>query len=383
MVLVISISGCKAKPNIKQITAKSSKDTAILRSTKFDVYVSGFRSSKKDSVRFIAYWKNGKPIYLRDRDSSGNKISVSNLGVYNDEAVLFGTVRSKEGNRPFIWKEGKEYVVNDLPVGTNVFFTNGAFDQNGASLFIQQSNSTEDIPESIYWKDEKKIVLSNPKGYNTEAFEIVTGDTNVYVFGEAYQTGVNHRSAINQKVFWKNGVPILLGEDINILVVKIIGNNLYTVERTVDEYNNSNGFVVKKNGEILEKIDFDKYRFTPHCIDVYGANVYIGGNISNPNPNPDKIYSLNPNCEAAYFRDNKLVKIGNFMKLCDLKVNQENVYITAIKFLMEKETEKKGLYGNSMYNVPQQIILLKDSIETKLTGPIDGVLIDPKIGFNN
>ena len=172
-------------------------------------------SYKEGGVVKACYWENGTRIDLHKGtgDSYTSSITVVGSDVYVAGSYKEGGVNKacywKNGIRTDLSGGGKENTSSIAVVGSDVYITGQNFDYyvDGKTLF----------PGAFYWKNNTKINLPGfasagetvtvdgrrtnfPEGVPTFARSITVVGSDVYVAGDYYLDGTNHRPC-----YWKNG----------------------------------------------------------------------------------------------------------------------------------------------------------------------------------
>ncbi|MCL1865661.1 MAG: hypothetical protein FWF73_07615 [Spirochaetes bacterium] len=242
-----------------------------------DIYVGGNSGGKYSDDRVAVYWKNGEMIPLETKRSNVLSIAVAGNDVYMGGYYIDGYTIQADGYngipRACYWKNGKRVSLSNAKYGSSVYdiFVSG----NDVYVCGWISNREDEI-SSGYWKNGKWVGLVKAKDGSWLVSIFVSGD-NVYACGRSKNSDVKWRPA-----YWKNGEWIELPslnekKDAFANSIFIAGNDVYLGGHS---YNNSgiNIACYWKNGKLIALPSLSENKDASVCsIFMLGNDVYFGG----------------------------------------------------------------------------------------------------------
>ena len=240
-----------------------------------DIYVGGNSGGEYYDDRVAAYWKNGEMISLETKRSEVTSIAVADSDIYM----------------------GGYYI----------------------DRYIMQTDGYNGIPRACYWKNGKKVILSNAK-YGSSVYTIFVSGNDVYACG-----WISNREDVIFGGYWKNGkwVRLVKGKDGSwVASIFVSGDDVYACGRS------KNSDVTWrpaywKNGEWIDLPSLNENKDTfANSIFVSGDDVYFGGHSKN-NLGISK---------ACYWKNNELILLPSLSENKDtiansIFVSENDVYV--------------------------------------------------------
>jgi hypothetical protein len=172
-----------------------------------------------------AYWKGGKEILLSDTEHNSDATSIfvneTDIYVAGCESSQSKTGGYLEGYVATYWKNGKAIYMTDknrYNFATSIYVSNGDVYVAGYGSDKETNNET-----AKYWKNGNEIQLTDGKGYS-RANSIFVNGNDVYVAGEInpetadpdiLKLAFSETGANKIAVYWKNGKLIALTDKKN------------------------------------------------------------------------------------------------------------------------------------------------------------------------
>lgn len=324
-------------------------------SDQIDVYICGSWYDKNTMQSYAAYWKNGKPVVLKDGQTPTNFSAVScawSIAVDGSNVHVVGEMlNAKNHSLAAYWKNqklqplqikqpqngttgassaagvevknGNVYIFPNVNtwIKENYYLKNGQQTLFPNEMPTAHSNnrahfvSGDDIylvasDEAAYWKNGKKVVVDNTvTGFDrARATGIFVAGGDVYVSG--IKSFVRKDASTPNKsiaVYWKNGKEVILSTGVGpnntrlTNSIHVSGSDIYVAGARQDTETGHTFAVYWKNGNeiILGKgPTFTQAQY----IAVAGNDVYVAGEIGNK-----KVYWKNgkeialPECSLLYY----------------------------------------------------------------------------------
>ena len=237
-----------------------------------DVYAAGYEKNASGAVPKV--WKNGTATALSAvPESYAYNVFVSGTDVY-----VAGEINGPPALAATVWKNGSPM---SLDAGTDGSYAQGLF-VNGNDVYTTGLKFTG--PATYMPAIWKNGVVSFPSS--------IKGSVNaVYVYNnDIYACGYELNGSTRIGKFWKNGVPVTLGNGTNVST----GSSVYVNNGDVYvAYSESvNGIYVAKywkNGTVTSLTDGTRTGVSTGIV-VLGNDVYVAGTESNGTRNVPKIW---------------------------------------------------------------------------------------------
>jgi len=311
----------------------SSKSSPSISQT--DAYIAGSWYDRKTGQTFAAYYKNGKPVVLK-QGQGPTQFSTVSLGrsiVLNDNDIyVAGNILDAEGHSLAAYWKNEQF--QPIPIKIDQYgnkqtsFVSGIEISNG-NIFMfpcqpgtldeyyffkngQETNFPNEVPASVindrvhfvsgndvyvanstdeaaYWKNGTKVTLDNTLHHpnSVQVSSIFVSGSDVYVSGfKSYASKGADNTNKQMALYWKNGQEVILSTGTGRYATRstrsifVSGNDVYVAGMSTDPNTGESMAVYWKNGQ--EVVLAKGPTFTQAlAIAVSGSDVYVAGENSN------------------------------------------------------------------------------------------------------
>jgi hypothetical protein len=319
------------------------------------VYVAGYEF--KDGNVFAKYWKDGKPVPLREGSNKGRveSIIVSGGDVYmaGYEDIVANTKAVAK-----YWKNGRSVALSD---SLNANYAS-SIAVSGSDVYVSGSQSTGTTSSSLtiakYWKNGIPVILSDGL-HSAGASSIAVSSSDVYVAGSE-STGKKDRDGFDLVVakYWKNGASVILSQPAiftGAQSIVVAGNDIYVsgnVYTAATYWKNGTSFTLSNNS----------IGASGSSIAVSGTDVYVAGFENNGTR------VLN----AKYWKNGTAVNITNgpYPAIANsIAVSGNDVYVAGYEGIGVNQSYLNGL-GIAKYWKNGSPVALSDSINHSIATSI-------------
>lgn len=224
-----------------------------------DVYVVGNSTQRFGTA--AVYWKNGTRVSMTKSGeiSHGRAIAVENGNVY-----IAGSKEELRKDKPTYWKNGSPVKLADAGTAIGIAVDDGV---------VRVVGSGYEHPNYFanYWKDGTRISLTKGNE-NMQAHAVTVDKGDVYVAGIAF-ADFSYRVTRSKAVYWKNGTPVTLGENVTTSDIVLDNGDVYVAgtDYTI------NVAQYWKNGKLVVLTD-KQHNADAISIAVNNGDVYVAGN---------------------------------------------------------------------------------------------------------
>ncbi|KKO89269.1 hypothetical protein AAW12_24515 [Sphingobacterium sp. Ag1] len=300
-----------------------------------DVYITGSWYDRKTGQTFAAYYKNGKPVVLK-QGQGPTQFSTVSLGrsivINNNDIYVAGNILDADGHSLAAYWKNEQF--QPIPIKIDQYgnkqtsYLNGIDISNG-NIFMfpyqpgtlneyyyfkngQETNFPNEVPSSVindrvhfvsgndvyvanatdeaaYWKNGAKVTLDNTLHHpnSVQVSSIFVSGNDVYVSGyKSYASKGADNTNKQMALYWKNGQEIILSTGTGRYATRLTssifvsGNDVYVAGMSRDPNTGESMAVYWKNGQ--EVVLAKGPTFTQAlAIAVSGSDVYVAGENSN------------------------------------------------------------------------------------------------------
>lgn len=304
-------------------------------SSQTDVYIVGRWDDRSTGQSFAAYFKNGKPVVLKD-GLGPTRFSIASsaraIAVNDGDVHVVGSARDANDNEIATYWKNEKFV--PLPIkrdnsgNTQTASAHGIGVSNGnvyilpyhpghqVEYYYLKNGVETNFPQKVYrpqvfdlinfvsgsdiyiameghdagyWKNGEKVILDNTmKGHDrVQVSSIFVSGNDVYVSGfKSYPSKNADNTNKSMALYWKNGQEVILSTGTgrfgsrSTKSIYVSGNDVYVAGMTQDENTGASRAVYWKNGQ--EVVLAEGPTFTQAvAIAVSGNDVYVAGQNSN------------------------------------------------------------------------------------------------------
>jgi hypothetical protein len=231
-----------------------------------DVYVIGDTANQALDMGSV-YWKNGIKMTLSGEHPFARSIFVSGTDVY-----ITGFNRSASGSITAVyWKNGDIHTLNTLTPGQYAMAKSGFVSGTDVYFAGETTITPGNFVCAVYWKNGVPVKLGNPASISSATTIFVSG-TDVYIGGSSSgPAGFGNDVA----TLWKNGIPTYLETKSSLITGLVVSGNDLLAVGSVSPYTAA----YWKNGVSVTLPGFSSFTGSAYATSVafHGSDVYICG----------------------------------------------------------------------------------------------------------
>ncbi|MGE8427982.1 MAG: FKBP-type peptidyl-prolyl cis-trans isomerase N-terminal domain-containing protein [Sphingobacterium sp.] len=341
-----------------------------------DVYIAGSWYDRKAGQTFAAYYKNGKPVVLKEGQGATQFSTVSlgrSIVINNNDIYVAGNILDAEGHSlAAYWKNEQfqpipikvdqygnkqTYYVTGIEISNgNIFmfpYQPGTLDEYYYFKNGQETNFPNEVPASVindrvhfvsgndvyvanstdeaaYWKNGTKVTLDNTLHHpnSVQVSSIFVSGSDVYVSGfKSYASKGADNTNKQMALYWKNGQEIILSTGTGRYATRstrsifVSGNDVYVAGMSTDPTTGESMAVYWKNGQ--EVVLAKGQTFTQAlAIAVSGSDVYVAGENSN---------------RKVYWKNGQETNLTDCAEISSMVVSKGNGTISENRVVAKKE----------------------------------------------
>ncbi|WP_053003971.1 FKBP-type peptidyl-prolyl cis-trans isomerase N-terminal domain-containing protein [Sphingobacterium sp. Ag1] len=342
-----------------------------------DVYIAGSWYDRKTGQTFAAYYKNGKPVVLK-QGQGPTQFSTVSLGrsivINNNDIYVAGNILDADGHSLAAYWKNEQF--QPIPIKIDQYgnkqtsYLNGIDISNG-NIFMfpyqpgtlneyyyfkngQETNFPNEVPASVindrvhfvsgndvyvanatdeaaYWKNGAKVTLDNTLHVpnSVQVSSIFVSGSDVYVSGfKSYASKGADNTNKQMAVYWKNGQEIILSTGTGRYATRstrsifVSGNDVYVAGMSTDPNTGESMAVYWKNGQ--EVVLAKGPTFTQAlAIAVSGSDVYVAGENSN---------------RKVYWKNGQETNLTDCAEISSMVVSKRNGTISENRVVAKKES---------------------------------------------